>query len=122
MSMSATIARARIGAAFISRSMDASRMLTTSARGLSKTPGITPGRTLTISSSLYPQTRSSSLVPSNPQACWDWWSYVDHTDSYVTKSGAQIRTIKAMLDALTAGEKPTDVPPDGALGGAPAAL
>ena len=27
-----------------------------------------------------------------------------------------------MLDALTAGEKPTDVPPDGALGGAPAAL
>jgi hypothetical protein len=55
---------------------------------------------------LYPQTRSSSLVPYNPQACWDWWSYIDHTDSYVTKSGAQIRTIKAMLDAVTAGVKP----------------
>lgn len=50
---------------------------------------------------LYPQTRSSSFMPFNPQACWDWWSYVDHQDSYVTKSGSQIRTIKAMLDALT---------------------
>jgi poly(3-hydroxybutyrate) depolymerase len=44
----------------------------------------------------------SSFLPFNPQACWDWWSYVDHQDSYVTKSGSQIKTIKAMLDALTA--------------------
>jgi poly(3-hydroxybutyrate) depolymerase len=51
---------------------------------------------------LYPQTMSSSFLPFNPQACWDWWSYIDHQDSYVTKSGSQIRTIKAMLDALTA--------------------
>jgi poly(3-hydroxybutyrate) depolymerase len=51
---------------------------------------------------LYPQTISSSYQPFNPQACWDWWSYVNHEDGYVTKSGAQIRTIKAMLDALTA--------------------
>jgi poly(3-hydroxybutyrate) depolymerase len=51
---------------------------------------------------LYPQTRTSSFAPFNPQACWDWWSYVNHGDSYVTKSGPQIRTIKAMLDALTA--------------------
>src|SRR4051794_29070137 len=51
---------------------------------------------------LYPQTRTSSFLPYNPQACWDWWSYVDHQDSYVTKSGSQIKTIKAMLDALTA--------------------
>ena len=51
---------------------------------------------------LYPQTMPSSFMPFNPQACWDWWSYVDHQDSYVTKSGSQIRTIKAMLDALTA--------------------
>jgi poly(3-hydroxybutyrate) depolymerase len=50
---------------------------------------------------LYPQTMSSSFLPFNPQACWDWWSYVDHQDSYVTRSGSQIRTIKAMLDALT---------------------
>jgi len=44
----------------------------------------------------------SSFLPFNPQACWDWWSYVNHSDSYVTKSGSQIRAIKAMLDALTA--------------------
>jgi hypothetical protein len=55
---------------------------------------------------LYPQTRSSLPVPYNPLACWDWWSYADHSDNYVAKSGAQIRTIKAMLDALTSEAKP----------------
>jgi hypothetical protein len=60
---------------------------------------------------LYPQTAASSYLPLNPQACWDWWSYVNHEDSYVTKSGAQIRTIKAMLDALTARATPATVPP-----------
>jgi poly(3-hydroxybutyrate) depolymerase len=55
---------------------------------------------------LYPQTRTSSFAPFNPQACWDWWSYVNHGDGYVTKSGAQIKTIKAMLDALTADAVP----------------
>jgi hypothetical protein len=55
---------------------------------------------------LYPQTTASPFAPFNPQACWDWWSYVNHSDNYVTKSGAQIRTIKAMLDALTAGAAP----------------
>ncbi len=55
---------------------------------------------------LYPQTTASSFAPFNPQACWDWWSYVSHSDNYVTKSGAQIRTIKAMLDALTTGATP----------------
>lgn len=59
---------------------------------------------------LYPQTRSNSLAPYNPEGCWDWWSYVDHTDGYVTKSGSQIRTIKAMLDALTAGARPAVTP------------
>jgi poly(3-hydroxybutyrate) depolymerase len=58
---------------------------------------------------LYPQTTSSPFLPANPQACWDWWGYVDHRDGYVTKSGAQIRTIKAMLDALTAGATTTTV-------------
>jgi poly(3-hydroxybutyrate) depolymerase len=61
---------------------------------------------------LYPQTMPSSFLPFNPQACWDWWSYVDHQDSYVTKSGSQIRTIKAMLDALTA--RATPAPPHAA--------
>jgi poly(3-hydroxybutyrate) depolymerase len=55
---------------------------------------------------LYPQATASSYLPLNPQACWDWWSYVNHEDSYVTKSGSQIRTIKAMLDALTAHPTP----------------
>jgi poly(3-hydroxybutyrate) depolymerase len=55
---------------------------------------------------LYPQTMTSSFAPFNPQACWDWWSYVNHEDSYVTKSGVQIRAIKAMLDALTARAAP----------------
>jgi hypothetical protein len=50
---------------------------------------------------LYPQTESSPFLPLNPDACWDWWSDVDHLDSYVTKSGSQIRAIKAMLDRLT---------------------
>ena len=59
---------------------------------------------------LYPQTTKSSLLPFNPLACWDWWSYIDHADSYVTKSGAQIRTIKAMLDALTARAGPPPIP------------
>jgi poly(3-hydroxybutyrate) depolymerase len=55
---------------------------------------------------LYPQTATSSFAPFNPQACWDWWSYVNHEDNYVTKSGPQIKTIKAMLDALTARATP----------------
>ena len=57
---------------------------------------------------LYPQTVARPLMglpPQNPQACWDWWSYVTHDDSYVTKSGRQIKAIKAMLDTLTAGQK-----------------
>jgi hypothetical protein len=59
---------------------------------------------------LYPQTVSSEYLPFNPQGCWDWWSYVNHEDSYVTKSGSQIRTIKAMLDALTARATPAAAP------------
>lgn len=55
---------------------------------------------------LYPQTMTSSFAPFNPQACWDWWGYVNHEDGYVTKSGVQIRAVKAMLDALTAGAAP----------------
>ncbi len=58
---------------------------------------------------LYPQTKPSPYFPANPQACWDWWSYIDHEDSYVTKSGLQVKAIKAMLDALTDGATtPTD--------------
>jgi hypothetical protein len=58
---------------------------------------------------LYPQTKPSRYLPTNPQGCWDWWSYIDHDDGYVTKSGSQVKAIKAMLDALTDGAMtPTD--------------
>jgi poly(3-hydroxybutyrate) depolymerase len=67
---------------------------------------------------LYPQTSAQAL---NPQACWDWWSYIAHDDSYVTKSGRQIQALKAMLDALTAGRKPAPSPA-AAQGAAPARL
>lgn len=30
------------------------------------------------------------------------WSYVKHEDSYITVFGLQVRTIKTLLDALTA--------------------
>jgi hypothetical protein len=55
---------------------------------------------------LYPQAKASPFAPVNPDGCWDWWSYIDHDDGYVTKSGLQIAAIKAMLDALTAGGGP----------------
>ena len=50
---------------------------------------------------LYPQTTASPFAPFNPKSCWDWWSYVTGSDSYVTKFGKQIAAIKAMLDAMT---------------------
>jgi len=59
---------------------------------------------------LYPQTAVSWYLPYNPLACWDLWGYVDQNDSYVTKSGSQIKTIKAMLDALTARATPAATP------------
>jgi hypothetical protein len=52
---------------------------------------------------LYPQTRGLDVI--NPQACWDWWGYLDadptQSPAYLLKSGKQIRAIKAMLDRLT---------------------
>jgi poly(3-hydroxybutyrate) depolymerase len=56
---------------------------------------------------LYPQTTARALwlplEPYNPLGCWDWWGYLSGDNSYATKSGGQIRVIKSMLDALTAG-------------------
>ena len=34
----------------------------------------------------------------NPNGCWDWWGYTGV--NYHTRSGAQIRAVKAMLDRL----------------------
>ncbi len=36
----------------------------------------------------------------NPNACWDWWGYTGA--QYHTRSGAQIRAVKAMVDRLAA--------------------
>jgi poly(3-hydroxybutyrate) depolymerase len=59
---------------------------------------------------LYPQVRAvavTALGVTNPEACWDWWGYLDAdpTDapSYLLKSGKQIRAIKAMIDRVAAG-------------------
>jgi hypothetical protein len=62
---------------------------------------------------LYPQAISrfgwgpwpwpSSFVL-NPAGCWDWWGYTG--SDYATKSGAQVRVVKAMLDRLATGPQP----------------
>ena len=59
---------------------------------------------------LYPQTQPlllSSLGITNPEACWDWWGYLDanptEQPTYLLKSGKQISAIKAMIDSLTSG-------------------
>lgn len=44
---------------------------------------------------LYPQVKKSSLMPMNPQACWDWWGYTD--ENYINKNGKQIKAVKAMV-------------------------
>jgi poly(3-hydroxybutyrate) depolymerase len=59
---------------------------------------------------IFPQAEASSFLPQNPNGCWDWWSYVNHNDDYVTKKGLQIAAIKAMLDAVTAGRTSQPMP------------
>jgi poly(3-hydroxybutyrate) depolymerase len=49
---------------------------------------------------LYPQAASSKVAPMNPLGCWDWWGYTGA--NYATKSGAQITSVMAMTDALSA--------------------
>ncbi|GAA0853257.1 extracellular catalytic domain type 2 short-chain-length polyhydroxyalkanoate depolymerase [Aliiglaciecola litoralis] len=44
---------------------------------------------------LYPQTKSSMMMPLNPQGCWDWWGYTG--EDYATADGEQIRAVKNML-------------------------
>ena len=49
---------------------------------------------------LYPQAiKRYSLFRYNPRGCWDWWGYTGA--AYHTKSGAQMRAVKAMLDRLS---------------------
>lgn len=51
---------------------------------------------------LYPQTKKSTLLPLNPQACWDWWGYTD--EHYATRQGQQIQAIHNMIEALAGGQ------------------
>jgi hypothetical protein len=59
---------------------------------------------------LYPQIRALGLT--NPQACWDWWGYLDKdptvTPTYLLQSGRQIHAVKAMVDRL--GQDPVASP------------
>lgn len=48
---------------------------------------------------LYPQVATSTLMPLNPRGCWDWWGYTG--DDYATRSGAQVRAIVGMIEALS---------------------
>ena len=61
---------------------------------------------------LYPQTQAQGLT--NPQACWDWWGYLDanptESPSYLLKSGKQISAIKAMVDRVTSGAAASSAP------------
>jgi poly(3-hydroxybutyrate) depolymerase len=48
---------------------------------------------------LYPQAiKRYSPLAFNPRGCWDWWGYTGAL--YHTKSGPQIKAVKAMLDRL----------------------
>jgi poly(3-hydroxybutyrate) depolymerase len=46
---------------------------------------------------LFPQVQPSTS-PLNPMGCWDWWGY--EGEDYATQGGRQIRTVRAMLEAL----------------------
>lgn len=47
---------------------------------------------------LYPQTKSSMVLPLNPQGCWDWWGYTG--DDYATRNGDQIKAITQIARSL----------------------
>jgi hypothetical protein len=61
---------------------------------------------------LYPQTQPLGMT--NPQACWDWWGYLDkdptETPTYLLKSGQQIQAIKAMIDQVAHNTVPPPAP------------
>jgi poly(3-hydroxybutyrate) depolymerase len=63
---------------------------------------------------LYPQTVSSSIFPTNPNGCWDWWGY--NESGYAQKSGSQITMIKAMLSRLSASYTGWNPAPGGTFG------
>ena len=65
---------------------------------------------------LYPQTvrRYGLAVGSwrwllNPKGCWDWWGYTGA--NYHTRDGAQMRAVRAMIEALGLPPQPVQLAP-----------
>lgn len=58
---------------------------------------------------LYPQTRSS--FRRNPKGCWDWFDFTRNDPDYATKSGRQMRAIRAMVDRITGVSLPPNPSP-----------
>lgn len=56
---------------------------------------------------LYPQA-ATSMMPSNPNGCLDWWGYAD--SNYDTKAGNQMKAVKAMVDKIRSGAAPSPPP------------
>lgn len=48
---------------------------------------------------LYPQA-VASLIPDNPEGCWDWWGY--DGPKFAVKGAPQMVTITRMVSALGA--------------------
>ena len=46
---------------------------------------------------MYPYAVSSTM-PSNPNACWDWWAYSGK--DYAYKTGKQMKFVKDMIDRV----------------------
>ncbi len=47
---------------------------------------------------LYPQVKSSRLMPLNPEGCWDWWGYTG--ENYASRDGRQLAAVRSMVRAL----------------------
>ncbi|UAA37916.1 polyhydroxybutyrate depolymerase [Paraneptunicella aestuarii] len=48
---------------------------------------------------LYPQTKNSTVLPFNPQGCWDWWGYTD--GDYATRNGKQIKAVYSLIQQIS---------------------
>lgn len=47
---------------------------------------------------LYPQAKSSTFLPSNPNGCWDWWGYTN--GNYATQSGVQMKESMRLVQSI----------------------
>lgn len=53
---------------------------------------------------LYPQVRASTVIPFNPDGCWDYWGYSSPNQSepnFYSRQAPQMAAVKAMLDRLS---------------------